>query len=143
MNIVKKILNVNFTRIVVNGKLEKENNVMSEQWPKCWGANTEIFRNDSVSVNFLNLVKGGVCSWHLHQHKYNTFYLISGKVVIRTELGETVLNPGNSILVSAPMKHQFEALEDSGLIEIMWVSYDQRDIVRLVEGFRRKEEVKK
>jgi quercetin dioxygenase-like cupin family protein len=112
---------------------------MSNCWPKVWGTNTEIFRNDSVSVNFLSLVKGGVCSWHFHQHKHNTFYLISGKVVIRTEHGETELNPGNSVLVNAPMKHQFEALEDSLMCETMFTKYDPEDIVRLIEGFRREQ----
>lgn len=110
---------------------------MSEQWPKCWGRNTEIFKNDSASVNFLELIKGGVCSWHFHRHKSNTFYLISGKVLIKTEHNETILEPGNSILVEAPLKHQFEALEDSNLLEIMFVEYAASDIVRLVEGFRR------
>ena len=110
---------------------------MSNMWPKCWGRNTEIFKNSSVSVNFLNLVKGGVCSWHFHRHKNNTFYLVSGKVLIKTEHNEVILEPGNSILVQAPMKHQFEALEDSEMLEIMFVSYESSDIIRLVEGFRR------
>jgi len=108
---------------------------MSEQWPKCWGRNTEIFKNSSVSVNFLNLVKGGVCSWHFHRHKNNIFYLVSGKVLIKTEYNETILEPGNSILVQAPMKHQFEALEDSNLIEVMFVTYDPADIVRETQGY--------
>jgi len=132
---------VNFTRIVVNGKLEKENNVMSEQWPKCWGSNTEIFRNDSVSVNFLNLVKGGVCSYHHHNHNHNLFYLISGKVIIRTIYGETELSPGNSIRVCAPSKHQFEVLENSLLIEIVFVQYNPDDIIRETQGYRKKDEV--
>jgi len=113
---------------------------VSEQWPKCWGRNTEIFRNDSASVNLLELIKGGVCSWHFHRHKHNTFYLISGKVTIRTEYNETVLEPGHSILVSAPMKHQFEALEDSKMIEVMYVEYNQEDIIRETQGFLKKEE---
>lgn len=110
-----------------------------ENWLKCWGSNTEIFQNDIVSVNLLNLVKGGVCSWHFHRHRHNTFYLVSGKVIIRTEFGETELTPGKSVLVQAPMKHQFEALEDSELIEVMYVQYCSEDIVRETQGFRKKE----
>ena len=112
---------------------------MSTMFPKCWGKNTEIFDNSSVSVNILNLVKGGVCSWHFHRHKSNTFYLVSGKVLIKTEHNETILEPGHSILVLAPLKHQFEALEDSKLIEVMHVSYDPSDIVRETQGFLKKD----
>ena len=113
---------------------------MSETWPKCWGRNTEILKNNTDSVNFLELVKGGVCSWHFHRHKNNTFYLISGKVLIKTEHNEIVLEPGNSILVQAPLKHQFEALEDSKMIEVMFVSYDPADIIRETQGYKKKEE---
>lgn len=111
---------------------------MSEQWPKCWGRNTEVFKNDSVSTNYLELIKGGVCSWHFHRHKNNTFHLISGKVLIKTEHNETILEPGNSLLVLAPLKHQFEALEDSEMIEVMWVGYDPSDIVRETQGFMKR-----
>ncbi len=112
---------------------------MSEVWPKCWGRNTEVFKNDSVSVNYLELVKGGVCSWHFHRHKNNTFYLISGKVLIKTEHNETVLEPGNSLLIGAPLKHQFEVLENSKMIEVMWVEYNPFDIVRETQGYMKKD----
>jgi len=112
---------------------------MSEQWPKCWGRNTEIFKNDTVSVNLLHLIKGGVCSWHYHNYKNNTFHVVSGKVLIKTEYSKTILEPGQSILIEAPMKHLFEALEDSKLIECMHVTYNPSDIVRLVEGYMKKD----
>ena len=112
---------------------------MSEQWPKCWGRNTEVFDNDSVSVNLLILIKGGVCSWHFHRHKSNIFYVVVGKVLIKTEHNETILEPGHSILVPAPLKHQFEALEDSKMIEVMWVEYDPNDIVRETQGYMKKD----
>lgn len=110
---------------------------MSDTWPKCWGKNIEIFKNDSVSANLLHLVKGGVCSWHFHKHKNNTFYVVSGKVLIKTEYNETILEPEQSILINAPVKHLFEALEDSKMIEIMWVLYSPEDIVREVEGYKK------
>lgn len=113
---------------------------MSDTWPKCWGRNTEIFHNDTVSVNFLELVKGGVCSWHFHRHKHNIFSLVSGKVLIKTEHNEIPLEPGNSILVQSPMKHQFEALEDSKMIEVMFVQYMSEDIIRETQGFLKKQD---
>ncbi|MHA1289069.1 MAG: cupin domain-containing protein [Candidatus Thorarchaeota archaeon] len=112
---------------------------MSESWPKVWGRNEEIFRNDSVSVNFLTLVKGGVCSWHYHKHKSNKFYVISGKVLIKTEYNEVILGPGKVLVVPPLLEHQFEALEDSQMIEVMFVKYNNDDIIRIREGFLRKE----
>lgn len=108
---------------------------MSDTWPKCWGKNTEIFRNDTVSVNLLLLIKGGVCSWHHHNHKNNTFHVVSGKILIKTEHSETILEPGQSIQIQSPMQHLFEALEVSRVIEVMWVEYDPSDIVREVTGY--------
>jgi quercetin dioxygenase-like cupin family protein len=113
---------------------------MSETWPKCWGRNTEIFKNNTCSVNLLELVKGGVCSWHFHRHKHNNFHLISGRVLIKTEFNETILEPNNSVLVTAPLKHQFEALEDSLMIEVMYVEYMPTDIIRETQGFLKKPE---
>jgi len=108
---------------------------MGEQWPKIWGRNTEIFRNESTSVNFLDLVKGGTCSYHYHRFKANIFYVISGKLKVYTELGEHILLPGENLVVSPSLKHQFEAMEESKVVEVMFVKYNHEDIVRETEGF--------
>lgn len=113
---------------------------MSETWTKCWGRNTEIFKNSSTSVNFLELLKGGVCSWHFHRTKHNVFHIISGKVKVKTEHNETILLPGQSLTVLSPMKHQFIAMEDSELIEVMYVQYSADDIVRETQGYLKKED---
>jgi len=106
-----------------------------EEWPKIWGKNTEIFRNQSTSVNFLNLVKGGTCSYHYHKFKSNIFYVIEGKLKVRTEVSEHVLFPGQSLVVKPLLKHQFEAMEKSRVVEVMFVEYSPDDIVRETEGF--------
>lgn len=108
---------------------------MSEQRPKIWGRNTEIFQNESTSVNFLELVRGGTCSRHHHRFKSNIFYVIKGKLRIHTEMGEHILLPGQHLVVSPLLKHQFEAMEETLAIEIMFVKYSPDDIVRESEGF--------
>jgi quercetin dioxygenase-like cupin family protein len=108
---------------------------MSEQWPKIWGKNTELFQNESTSVNVLNLVKGGTCSRHHHRFKANIFYVISGKLKIHTDMGEEILHPGQSYNVAPLIKHQFEAMEVTVAIEVMYVKYSANDIVRECEGF--------
>jgi len=108
---------------------------MGNSYPKIWGKNTEIFRNGAVSVNFLNLVKGGTCSYHYHKFKSNIFYVISGKLKIRTEIGEHILHPNENFSVPPLLKHQFEAVEPSFVVEIMFVAYNHDDIIRETKGF--------
>jgi len=108
---------------------------MSEQWPKIWGRNEEIFRNESTSINILNLIKGGTCSYHYHKFKSNIFSVISGKLKVHTEIGEHILLPGKNLLVPPLLKHQFEAMEESIVIEVMFVRYNPYDIIRETEGF--------
>jgi len=108
---------------------------MGNAWPKIWGKNTEIYQNESTSVNVLNLVKGGTCSLHHHKFKANIFYVINGKLKVRTEMGEEILLPGQSFQIAPLLKHQFEAMEESVVVEIMFVKYNASDIVRENEGF--------
>lgn len=108
---------------------------MSESWSKIWGTNTEVFRNDSCSVNVLEVKKGGTCSYHRHQSKYNLFYVLSGSIVITTDLGDTTIREGQTFTVLPRTGHLFRGLEDSRMIEVMFVSYDESDIERLTQGF--------
>jgi len=48
------------------------------------------------------------------------------------------MSPGESVYVAALVKHQFEALEDSKMIEIMWIEYSSDDIVRETQGYLKK-----
>jgi len=113
---------------------------MGNARPKIWGKNTEIFRNGSVSVNLLDLVKGGTCSYHYHKFKSNTFYVISGKLKIHTEIGDHILRQGENFFLPPLLKHQFEAMEPSIVIEIMSVAYNHDDIVRETTGFVKNEQ---
>jgi len=49
------------------------------------------------------------------------------------------MSPGESVHVAALVKHQFEALEDSNLLEVMHIIYDPTDIVRETQGFMKKD----
>ena len=108
---------------------------MSNCWPKIWGINAEIYQNDLCSVNVLHVKKGGNCSRHYHKSKYNIFYVISGKLEIQTELGNSVLVEDQNFMISPGTKHLFRALEDTTAIEIMFVKYDHQDINREKVGF--------
>lgn len=103
---------------------------MSRRWPKIWGWNDEILRTDFFSLNVLHVDKDTECSYHQHQHNYNLFYLISGKLRIKSELGEVVLEPGQNFLLHPGVKHQFYGIEDCKVIEFIYVQFDPSDIQR-------------
>lgn len=108
---------------------------MSDCWPKVWGKNEEVYHNDLCSVNILKVKKGGNCSLHTHRAKYNIFYVISGKLEIQTELGNSTLLEGQNFMIPLGTKHLFRALEDTVALEVMFVRYDNQDIVREKVGF--------
>lgn len=110
---------------------------------KEWGYTTEFFRNAMVSVHHLEINKGGYCSEHIHKHKYNLFYVISGRLKItiwRENDAEdiTVLTAGQASAVSPGFYHKFEALERTECIEVYQVLLIEPDIKRRTQGGTKK-----
>lgn len=109
---------------------------------KVWGLNRPIFKNHNVEVHYLNVKKGGFCSEHKHQHKFNQFVVIKGQIKIIVcknyegySLDETIiLNPGDETIISPGDYHKFEALTDTDLLEIYWVELQADDIFRRTVG---------
>ena len=101
---------------------------------KIWGENTEIFRNESVSVNVLKIKKGYKCSYHHHRFKRNHFYVLKGELKIKHESGETILREGDSYEVLPPNKHCFVGMADALVIETVYVKIEDADIIRENEG---------
>lgn len=102
---------------------------------KIWGETVEIFKNETVSVHYLKIKKGGVCSWHHHKQKYNQFNVLSGAIIIRCGLESHVLKPGMGRRIEPDESHEFEGLEDSQVIETTFVKLDPEDIVRARVGY--------
>jgi len=106
---------------------------------KKWGYITEFFRNSMVSAHHLEIKKGGHCSEHIHKHKYNLFYVISGRLKItiwrENEVEDmTVLTAGQTSAVSPGFYHKFEGLEDTECIEVYQVLLIEPDIERRTQG---------
>ena len=103
---------------------------------KIWGQTTEVFRDETTEVHYLDIKKDGYCSKHLHEGKWNKFYVISGKlkvILYKEQSGYedvTTLLPGMSMDVPPHVKHKFEAPEDCTCLEVYWVRLDPVDIVR-------------
>lgn len=115
---------------------------------KIWGITSPIFCKNNVEIHRIEGIKGGFCSWHKHQSKYNRFFVESGllKVIVRKDYGsgeledETILTAGQQTTVSPGEYHKFEVLEDCVAYEIYWVELQEGDIERLTVGGVSKED---
>lgn len=106
---------------------------------KVWGDTTKLFSKNNVEIHRLNTKKGGYCSIHHHEFKYNQFYVESGEIevtIIRDNGIEetTVLKDNEQTTVPPQLKHIFKSNKDSVVYEIYWVIMEGEDIVRDTVG---------
>ncbi len=103
---------------------------------KVWGSTQPIFRMNGIESHAIWVCEGGYCSKHLHIHKWNRFFVISGRLRISifqddyTEPDVTILDPGFISDVPPGVIHQFEAVMDTVAVEFYWTSLDPNDIDR-------------
>jgi mannose-6-phosphate isomerase-like protein (cupin superfamily) len=103
---------------------------------KVWGSTSTIFKNHNVQINRIEAKKGTHCSTHSHEHKFNRFFVESGKLRIRIWKNDydlvdvTDLEACESTTVKPGENHRFEAIEDTVAYEIYWTELDSNDIVR-------------
>ncbi|HBS47603.1 TPA: cupin domain-containing protein [Candidatus Dependentiae bacterium] len=88
---------------------------------KEWGHEEWIVNNDLYCGKKLILKKGFRCSMHMHKVKDETFYILSGKVLMETEFeGEKtvkIMEAGDIQHIKINMLHRFTGLEDSQIME--------------------------
>lgn len=106
-----------------------------ERTRKSWGEKNNFFQNDTCEVSVLYLEPNQRCSWHRHEAKYNLFYVLDGKLVLKLEDGETEVLPGQIFTTIPGEFHEFQTRElDTICIEVMYVKYDAHDIIRTIVG---------
>ena len=97
---------------------------------KIWGQTELILANSSCEFHRIDFVKGGVCSKHKHEWKWNGFYVMEGEMKIRVWqkdydlVDETILKAGDFTAVKPGLYHSFEGLE------LYWAEFRHNDIVR-------------
>lgn len=107
---------------------------------KIWGSTSLLFDKNNVAVHRILGKKGGYCSKHKHDQKYNLFYVERGslKVEVWKKYGlvdTTILSGGQHCVIGPGEFHKFEIMEDNTLvIEIYWTELDENDIVRDSQG---------
>ncbi len=93
-------------------------NCLVKEVPKSWGKEVWMANTELYCGKLLILEKGKSCSLHLHKIKDETFYIYSGKVLMKIEEGGRVMNAGDAVLIKPETKHKFTGLENSVIIEI-------------------------
>ena len=108
---------------------------------KVWGTTELVEANGVLEFHRIEMEAGGVCSKHLHEYKWNGFYVEEGQMLIRVWqhdqddlLDETVLSAGEFTQVRPGLVHQFEGLRDGVAFELYWAEFDHNDIVRRTVG---------
>ena len=66
---------------------------------KIWGKTELIEANGSCEFHRIDFVKGGVCSKHKHEYKWNGFFVESGKIHSSIVLGRYFSTQRNSFMI--------------------------------------------
>lgn len=108
--------------------------------PKGWGFEKWIVNNEEYCGKLLYFAKGKKCSWHYHTLKDETFYIQSGKILLKysdydiiDNAKELVLERGDKFHVYRGLRHQMYALEDTELFEFSTQHFDS-DSHRIEKG---------
>jgi mannose-6-phosphate isomerase-like protein (cupin superfamily) len=109
-----------------------------EYHKKGWGYELWIHNDDEYCGKLLFFKEDKRCSLHYHKKKHETFYLQSGKMILRYGLSvdrieERLLTPGDSFEVYRGLLHQMIALENSELFEFSTQHFED-DSYRIEKG---------
>lgn len=100
---------------------------------KVWGREEWIVNNAQYCGKKLVVHKGARCSIHFHKIKNETFYVLSGRIVVELDESTKVLFPGDAMNVMVGQKHRFTALEHTEFIEFS-THHEDSDSHRVVMG---------
>lgn len=118
---------------------------------KLWGFTQKVFGWNGTSAHLIHVNRGGYCSCHSHEHRWNRFLVLRGylKVTIfeyrddgDDQKDVTTLGPGEVSDVPPGVGHMFEAIDDVDAVEFYWAVCDDGDIDRhgTVGGMRKENE---
>ena len=100
---------------------------------KKWGKELWLVNNPQYCAKFLYLDKWAVSSWHYHKTKRESFYCLSGSVVLDVEKTVYFLPMHPLVTIEPRQKHRFFGLADSVILEIS-THHENSDVVRLSES---------
>ena len=101
---------------------------------KVWGHEEWIVNNEKYCGKKLVFKKGYRCSMHYHKIKDETFYVISGKILMELDGVKRIMTPGDSQRILPGQKHRVTAYENSSLFEISTFHMDEDSYREEVSG---------
>ena len=114
-----------YSQIVAGAKKDQLVNFVE----KVWGHEEWIVNNAKYCGKKLVFKQGYRCSIHYHKIKDETFYLLSGSVLLETEMNEEkksrVMMPGDIQHILPGMRHRVTAIADSEVIEFSTFHMDE------------------
>ena len=110
---------------------------------KVWGTENHICNNGMYCGKLLHLKQNYRCSIHKHKNKHETFYLLSGNVLMETsDPNEDNINQyvfemkvGDVLVVEPNTWHRFSGVIDSTIIEVSTFD-DSKDSYRCAPSER-------
>jgi mannose-6-phosphate isomerase len=108
--------------------------------PKPWGHELWFAHTDRYAGKLLRVKAGHRLSLQYHEHKDETSYLLSGRLILSqgvddAQLSERELAPGAVWRNEARLVHTIEALDDAMVVEVSTPELD--DVVRLADRYGR------
>jgi mannose-6-phosphate isomerase-like protein (cupin superfamily) len=107
--------------------------------PKPWGHETIWAHTHRYVGKILHLKAGHALSVQYHEKKDETVYLLSGELIYRVKLGDTLedvhLTNGESFRITPGTVHQMEAVSDCDILEASTSELD--DVIRLQDRYGR------
>jgi mannose-6-phosphate isomerase-like protein (cupin superfamily) len=117
---------------------------MAEEKPvrveKPWGHELIWARTDRYVGKILHVRAGHALSLQYHERKDETIHLLAGKLKFQSggegeNLGERVLEPGDSFRITPFLRHRMIAVTDCDILEASTPELD--DVVRLEDRYGR------
>ena len=110
-----------------------------ERIDKVWGWEEVIVNNDRYCGKLLYINEGATTSFHYHDVKHETFYVMGGTVTLTRELvpfGGTqkqTLLPGDIVELKPKCYHQLFGVTDACVVEFS-TPHSDSDVFRLTES---------
>jgi mannose-6-phosphate isomerase-like protein (cupin superfamily) len=97
---------------------------------KSWGYE-EIIHNGDYCCKLLVYTKPIASSLHYHEHKHETFVVLSGQFVLETDTGIEDLMPGDHVVLYPLNRHRVRCMLPGTIVEASTHDYPA-DCIRLI-----------
>jgi len=107
---------------------------------KVWGETEVVLQTPFIEFHRIWVRKGGFCSLHKHEFKWNMFYVTYGRLKVLIHKNDydlvdiTELGPNEWTTVKPGEFHSFAASEDTTAFELYYPEPLSEDIIRRTVG---------